>query len=193
MAESARQAFAGRKIIIGLSGGVACYKVAHVVSALAQAGAIVTVAMTEAATRFVTPLTFQALSGRPVYTSQWDHLESSDPQHINLARQADLMLIAPCSMDMLAKLAHGRTDDAVSLIASAIDLQKQPILLAPSMNSVMWNQPATQRNIAQLRADKFIVLEPGVGWQACRTEGPGRLPEPEQLLAALEQALQTRN
>jgi phosphopantothenoylcysteine decarboxylase/phosphopantothenate--cysteine ligase len=92
-----------------------------VVSALAQAGAEVTVALTDAAARFVTPLTFQALSGRPVYTSQWEHIESSDPQHINLARRAELMLIAPCSMDMLAKLATGRSDDVVSLIASAID------------------------------------------------------------------------
>lgn len=174
-----------RRIIIGLTGGIACYKVANVVSALAQAGAEVTVAMTDAATRFVAPLTFQALSGRPVYTNQWEHIESSDPQHISLARAADLMLIAPCSMDMLAKLAAGRCDDVVSLIASAIDRQRQPTLLAPSMNAVMWNQPATQRNLKQLEVDGYRLIAPGEGWQACRTEGVGRLPEPDELLKAI--------
>jgi len=180
----------GRRIIVGLTGGIACYKVASIVSALAQAGAEVSVAMTDAATRFVTPLTFQALSARPVYTSQWDHLESNDPQHISLARAAHLMLIAPCTMDMLARLAHGRTDDVVSLIVSAIDRAKQPVLLAPSMNEVMWNQPATQRNLAQLRADGFEIIEPGSGWQACRTEGVGRLAEPEVILRCVSQELE---
>jgi phosphopantothenoylcysteine decarboxylase / phosphopantothenate---cysteine ligase len=175
----------GRRIIVGVSGGIACYKVCHVVSALAQAGAEVAVLMTDAATRFVTPLTFQALSGRPAYDDQWTHVESSDPQHISLARSAELMLIAPATMDMLAKLAHGRTDDVVSLVASAVDLAKQPILLAPSMNEVMWNQPSTRRNLARLREDGFTIVEPGTGWQACRTVGVGRLPEPAELLAAI--------
>ncbi len=172
----------GRRIIIGLSGGIACYKVATVVSRLAQAGAEVTVVMTDAATRFVTPLTFQALSGRHTFTSQWEHVESQDPQHISLARETDLMLIAPCSMDMLAKLATGRTDDVVSLVASAIDLNRQPILLVPSMNEVMLNQPATLRNLALLREDGFEIIEPGEGWQACRTIGVGRMAEPETIL-----------
>lgn len=172
----------GRRIIIGLSGGIACYKVATVVSRLAQAGAEVTVVMTDAATRFVTPLTFQALSGRHTFTSQWEHVESQDPQHISLAREADLMLIAPCSMDMLAKLATGRTDDVVSLVASAVDLKRQPILLAPSMNEVMLNQPATRRNLSLLRKDGFEIIEPGEGWQACRTIGVGRMAEPETIL-----------
>jgi len=173
------------RVIIGLSGGIACYKVASVVSGLAQRGVDVTVAMTDAATRFVTPLTFEALSGRPVYTSAWEHVESSDPQHISLARAANLMLIAPCTMDMLAKLATGRTDDVVSLIASAMDLGRQPVLLAPSMNETMWNQPSTQRNLGQLHADGFHLIAPGSGWQACRTVGVGRLPEPADLLAAV--------
>lgn len=177
---------AGRRVIVGLSGGIACYKVASVVSAMAQAGVEVTVAMTDAASRFIAPLTFQALSGRSVYTSQWEHIESSDPQHISLARSAHLMLIAPCTMDMLAKLAQGRTDDVVSLIASAIDLAQQPILLAPSMNQVMWNQPSTQRNLVQLRDDGFSIIEPGTGWQACRTEGVGRMAEPDQILKVLQ-------
>jgi len=178
-----------KRVIIGLSGGIACYKVAHVVSTLAQRGVEVTVAMTDAATRFVTPLTFQALSGRPVYDSQWAHIESSDPQHISLAHAADAMLIAPCTMDMLAKLAHGRTDDVVSLIASAIDLTKQPILLAPSMNAVMYQQASTQRNLKQLKDDGFEIIEPGSGWQACRTDGVGRLAEPDELLARLDAVL----
>jgi phosphopantothenoylcysteine decarboxylase/phosphopantothenate--cysteine ligase len=175
----------GRRMIVGLSGGIACYKVAYVVSALSQDGFDVTVAMTDAAAKFITPLTFQALSGRPVYTSQWEHIESNDPQHISLARAADLMLIAPCTMDMLAKLATGRTDDVVSLIASAIDLSRQSILLAPSMNEVMWNQPSTRRNLAQLKKDGVEIIAPGKGWQACRTEGVGRLAEPDEILTAV--------
>lgn len=179
----------GRSVVVGLTGGIACYKTAFIVSRLAQAGAQVTVLMTEAATRFVAPLTFQALSGRPVYTSQWEHVESQDPQHISLSRSAALMLIAPCTMDMMAKLATGRTDDVVSLVSSAIDRTKTPCLLAPSMNAVMWGQPATQRALTQLREDGFRIIGPESGWQACRTEGPGRMSEPEAILAALAGAI----
>jgi phosphopantothenoylcysteine decarboxylase/phosphopantothenate--cysteine ligase len=186
---SSEQLPAGKRIIIGLTGGIACYKVASVVSHLTQCGAEVTVMMTEAATRFVAPLTFQALSGRPVYTSQWQHIESHDPQHVALAVAADLMLIAPCSMDMLAKLAIGRTDDVVSLTASAIDRSSHPVLLAPSMNAAMYRQPSTQRNLAQLAEDGFRIMTPETGWQACRTEGIGRLPEPDALIAAVRAAL----
>ena len=181
---------ARRRVIVGLSGGIACYKVAQVVSRLVQADIEVTVAMTDAATRFVTPLTFEALSGRAVYSSQWQHVESHDPQHISLARAADLMLIAPCTMDMLARLAHGRADDVVSLIASAVDWSRQPMLIAPSMNEVMWNQPSTQRNLAQVKADGCEIIDPGEGWQACRTEGKGRLAEPDVILDAVMAKLQ---
>ena len=181
-----------RRVIVGVTGGIACYKVAHVVSRVVQAGVEVTVAMTEAATRFVAPLTFQALSGRPVYCSPWEHVEAHDPQHIALARAADLMLIAPCTMDMLQKLATGRADDVVSLIASALDWARQPLLLAPSMNEAMWNQPATQRNLAQLRADGCRIIEPAEGWQACRTEGMGRLAEPEVIIEAVMEVLAKR-
>ncbi len=183
---------AGKRILVGVTGGIAAYKTAFVVSRLAQAGAQVTVAMTESATRFVTPLTFQALSGRPVYTSQWEHIESSDPQHIALASACDVALVAPCTMDCLAKLATGRTDDVVTLILSAVDRQKTPVVLAPSMNTVMWGQPSTQRNVATLVADGFQVLQPGVGWQACRQVGPGRMPEPEELMGVLKELLSTR-
>ena len=182
-----------RRVIVGVTGGIACYKVAHVVSRLAQDGIEVTVVMTESATRFVAPLTFQALSGRPVYTSPWEHIESQDPQHISLAGCADAMLIAPCTMDTLARLAAGRADEVVSLIASAIDWSRQPMLLAPSMNEVMWNQPATQRNVAQLRADGCRIIEPAEGWQACRTEGIGRLAEPEVIIEAVREILASRS
>ena len=135
------EGLASRRIIIGLTGGIACYKMAYVVSAMAKAGAEVTVVMTEAATRFVGPLTFQALSGRPVYSSQWEHIEAHDPQHVSTARAAEMMLIAPCTMNMLSKLATGRADDAVSVVAAAMDLSRQPVLVAPSMNvtsSLSW-------------------------------------------------------
>lgn len=180
---------AGRRVFVGVTGGIAAYKTCTLVSRLAQAGAEVTVAMTPGATRFVTPLTFQALSGRPVYTSAWEHVESHDPQHISLARAAAVAIVAPCSMDCLAKLASGTTDDIVTLILSAIDRARTPVLLAPSMNEVMWGQPSTRRNVAQLRADGFTLLEPGVGWQACRTAGPGRMPEPDELVAAISAAM----
>lgn len=179
----------GKRIIVGVTGGIAAYKTAMVVSRLAQAGAEVTVAMTEAATKFVTPLTFQALSARPVYTSSWQHIESHDPQHINLADAADAAVIAPCTMDCMAKLATGRTDDVVTLILSAIDRAKAPVLLAPSMNNVMWNQPSTRRNLETLIRDGFQIVGPGEGWQACRHVGTGRMSEPETILSAIASAL----
>lgn len=178
----------GRRVLVGVCGGIAVYKVCTVVSRLAQAGAEVTVAMTEAATRFVTPLTFQALSGRPVYTSPWQHTESHDPQHIKLATGLDVALVAPCTMDCLARLATGRADDVVTLILSAVDRAKTRVLLAPAMNSVMWSQPATQRNVRQVADDGFAIVSPGEGWQACRHVGTGRLAEPEELTRAVAEA-----
>lgn len=182
---------AGARILVGVTGGIAAYKSATLVSRLAQAGAQVTVAMTPAATRFVTPLTFQALSGRPVYTSAWEHVESHDPQHIATAGSLDAAIVAPCSMDTLAKLAEGRADDVVTLILSAVDRRRTPVLLAPSMNAVMWSQPATQRNVRTLIADGFTLVGPSAGWQACRTVGVGRMEEPEVLMEALALALQS--
>lgn len=148
--------------------------------------------MTDAAAKFVGPLTFQSLSGRPVYTSPWEHLESSDPQHINLAGRMHAAIIAPCTMDLMAKLATGRCDDAVTLILSAIDRAKTPVLLAPAMNSAMWAQPSTQRNLATLSADGFTFIGPNEGWQACRTIGAGRMSEPDELLGAVTAAIATR-
>lgn len=184
--------FAGARLFVGVTGGIAAYKACTLVSRLAQAGASVTVAMTESATRFVTPLAFQALSARPVYTSPWQHVESQDPQHIALATQADAAVVAPCTMDCLARLATGRADDVVTLILSAIDRAKTPVLLAPAMNSVMWAQPATQRNVRQVIEDGFRLIGPGQGWQACRHVGTGRMSEPEEILAALAEAVRAR-
>ncbi len=186
---SAEDALKGRRILAGLCGGIACYKVCEVVSRLVQRGADVSVLMTPAATQFVGPLTLQALSGRPVYTSVWDHIESSDPQHIALARSADVLLIAPCTMDMLAKLATGRCDDVVSLAASAMDRTRQKAILAPSMNAAMWAQPANQRNLRTLHDDGYEFVGPGTGWQACRTDGVGRMSEPQEIIAAVERSL----
>jgi phosphopantothenoylcysteine decarboxylase/phosphopantothenate--cysteine ligase len=185
-----RPDFDGARVLIGVSGGIAAYKVCTVVSRLAQAGATVTVLMTEAATRFVTPLTFQALSGRPVYTSPWQHSEAHDPQHIALADRCDVALVAPCTMDMMAKLATGRTDDVITLVLSAIDRSRTPVLLAPAMNDAMWNQPSTRRNAALLEADGFRLVGPGTGWQACRHVGTGRMVEPEDLVEAIRQTRQ---
>jgi phosphopantothenoylcysteine decarboxylase/phosphopantothenate--cysteine ligase len=175
----------GKRVAVGVCAGIASYKVCGVVSTLAQAGAEVTVAMTADAQRFVTPLVFQSLAGRPVLSSVWDSAAPADPQHIRAASALDLYLIAPCTMDMLAKLATGRCDDTVSLLAASVDRARTPVVIAPSMNEAMWRQPATQRNLATLRNDGFAVIEPGVGWQACRAVGPGRLPEPDQLVDAI--------
>jgi phosphopantothenoylcysteine decarboxylase / phosphopantothenate---cysteine ligase len=190
--DSAFAAAGGARILVGVTGGIAAYKTAVVVSRLVQAGAQVTVTMSRAAGRFVTPLTFQALSGRPVYTSRWQHAEAHDPQHIALATSTDVAVVAPCTMDCLARLATGRADDVVTLILSAIDRQRTPVFLAPSMNSVMWAQPATQRNLKMLEQDGFVLIPPGEGWQACRHTGPGRMAEPDDILRAVAGALAGR-
>ncbi|MEN1704659.1 MAG: flavoprotein [Planctomycetota bacterium] len=182
-------AFNGKRLVVGVCGGIAAYKTATVVSKLAQAGAEVTVCMTENATRFIPALTLQALSGRHVYTSQWQHVESQDPQHISLADSADAILIAPCTMDCMARLAIGRTDDVVTLILSAVDRSTTPVLLAPAMNHVMWDQPSTKRNLETLRGDGFRFVGPADGWQACRHVGAGRMSEPEDLLDALAEVV----
>ncbi|MCC6971532.1 MAG: hypothetical protein IT434_15055 [Phycisphaerales bacterium] len=182
----------GARVFVGVMGGIAAYKTAALVSRLAQAGAEVTVAMTPGATHFVTPLTFQSLSARPVYTSPWEHIESQDPQHIALASRTDIAVVAPCTADGLARLATGRCDDAVTLILAAIDRRRTPVLLAPAMNTVMWEQPANQRNVAQLAADGFSFIGPEDGWQACRNVGKGRMCEPEAILRMIVQILSQR-
>ena len=176
---------AGKQVLLALSGGVACYKVAELTRLLVKAGATVQVMMSEAAEAFITPVTMQALSNRPVYTSQWDAREPNNMAHINLSREADVMLIAPASADMIARLVQGRADELVSLTALARPRERCGLLVAPAMNREMWTHPATQRNIAQLQADGAEVLGPGHGDQACGEVGDGRMLEPQQLLDAV--------
>lgn len=183
------RALAGRRIIVGITGGIAAYKTAELVSRLVQAGADVTVAMTPAAGRFVAPLTFEALSGQAVYTSAWEPDSPGDPQHVALARSADAVVVAPCTMDCLARLATGLADDIVTLIVAAVDRHRTPVILAPAMNATMWSQPSTQRNVATLRGDGYVLVGPTTGWQACRTQGPGRMSEPGELLDAIADAI----
>ena len=165
---------AGKHIVLGLSGGVACYKSAELCRALIREGATVQVVMTEAAGQFITPVTMQALSGRPVYGSQWDARETNNMPHINLSREADAILIAPCSADFVARLAQGRADELLSLLCLARPQERIPLLLAPAMNREMWAHPATQRNLAQVRQDGATVLAVGHGDQACGETGYGR-------------------
>ena len=173
---------AGKHIILGLTGGIACYKAAELCRALQKEGATVQVVMTEAAAQFITPVTMQALSQRPVYGSQWDARAPNNMAHINLSREADLMLIAPCSADFMVKLVQGQADDLLSLMCLARPLATVPLLIAPAMNREMWAHPATQRNVAQLTADGSIVLGVGQGDQACGETGDGRMLEPQELL-----------
>ena len=175
----------GRHIVLGLSGGIACYKSAELLRELLRHGASVQVVMTEAAAMFITPVTMQALSGRSVYTSQWDGREPNAMAHINLTRQADAVLVAPASADFMAKLAQGRADELLSLLCLARPIERCALLLAPAMNREMWMHPATQRNLAQLRADGSTILGPGTGDQACGEVGDGRMLEATELCAEL--------
>ena len=172
---------AGKKIVLGLTGGIACYKVAELARALVKAGASVQVVMTHAATQFITPVTMQALSGHPVYTDQWDARIPNNMPHIDLTRDADAIVIAPCSADFMFKLAHGACDDLLSTLCVARPATV-PLMAAPAMNVEMWLNPATQRNAAQLKTDGIAVLGPDAGEQACGETGMGRMLEAEQLL-----------
>ena len=177
---------AGKHIVLGLSGGVACYKSAELTRLLVKAGASVQVVMTEAAEQFITPVTMQALSGRPVYTSQWDVREANNMPHINLSREADAILIAPCSADFIARLVQGRADELLSLLCLARPIDRVPLLVAPAMNREMWAHPATRRNLAQLAQDGATVLGVGFGDQACGETGDGRMLEATKILEELE-------
>ncbi|MCK9213008.1 MAG: bifunctional phosphopantothenoylcysteine decarboxylase/phosphopantothenate--cysteine ligase CoaBC [Rhodoferax sp.] len=172
---------AGKHIVLGLSGGIACYKSAELCRLLIKAGATVQVVMTQAAEQFMTPVTMQALSQRPVYGSQWDTRAANNMAHINLTREADAVLIAPASADLIAKLAQGQTDDLLSLMCLARPAERVPLLIAPAMNREMWQHPATRRNVAQVQADGARVLGVGHGDQACGETGDGRMLEPLEL------------
>jgi phosphopantothenoylcysteine decarboxylase/phosphopantothenate--cysteine ligase len=174
----------GKHIVLGLTGGVACYKAAELARALIKAGASVQVVMTEAARHFITPVTMQALTGKPVFTDQWDSRISNNMAHIDLTRHADAILIAPCSADFMRKLVHGAADDLLSTLCLARP-STVPLLVAPAMNVEMWENPATQRNVVQLKQDGVTLCGPTAGEQACGETGLGRMLEPEQLLEML--------
>lgn len=182
---------ADRRVLVALGGGIACYKIATLVSRLTQRGAQVRVLMTESATRFITPLTLQSLSGRPVLTSVWQSDDHPDSQHVGVARWAELLILAPATADLIARIAHGQTDDAVTLAACATP-HPTPVLFAPAMNADMWANPIVQRNAQTLRdVLGYHQVGPDTGWQACRTTGPGRMSEPEAILDAAVKLLTT--
>ncbi len=176
----------GYELLVAVGGGIAAYKVCEVVSRLVQRGCGVTVAMTQAGTRFVGVETFQALSGRQVFTSLWAGEGVYEPRHLALSEAADLFLVAPATADLIGKFACGIADDLVSTMMLGRDC---PALLAPAMNTRMWQNPILQRNLATLRETGVKVVEPGEGWLACRTIGKGRMAEPQQIIEAVVQQL----
>ncbi len=182
---------AGKNIVLGLTGGIACYKAAELARGLVKAGASCQVVMTEAARHFITPVTLQALSGTPVFTDQWDSRISNNMAHIDLSRHADAILISPCSADFMRKLVHGAADDLLSTLCLARPANV-PLLVAPAMNVEMWDNPATQRNVVQLKKDGITLLGPAAGDQACGETGLGRMLEPEQLLESLSAFFQPK-
>jgi 3-polyprenyl-4-hydroxybenzoate decarboxylase len=183
---------AGRHIVLGMSGGIACYKGAELTRALVKAGATVQVVMTQAAEAFITVVTMQALSGRPVFTDQWDAREPNNMAHIGLTRDADAIIVAPASADFIAKLANGLADDLLSLACLARPIARAPLLVAPAMNREMWAHPATQRNVARVRADGALVVGPASGDQACGEVGDGRMLEAAELCDEVIAALQPK-
>lgn len=172
-------------LVVGMTGGIAAYKTAELVRLLVKQGIRVDVVMTSAATRFITPLTMQALSGRPVYTDLWDERIANGMPHIELSRQADAILVAPASADFMAKLVHGAANDLLSTLCLARDC---PLIVAPAMNRQMWEHPATQRNVAQLQQDGVRLIGPDSGEQACGETGLGRMLEPQSIVDALQVA-----
>jgi len=182
-------ATAGNRVLLGITGGVAAYKTAALVRLLVRAGMDVRVVMTEAATRFITPMTLQALSGQKVWTDLWDSGVQDHMAHIELSRDRDLVVVAPATAQFIAKTALGLADD---LLSSLVLARECPLLIAPAMNRQMWEQPATQRNLRSLRGDGVVVVGPAVGDQACGETGPGRMVEPQALLEEIEGAFQPK-
>lgn len=175
------------RLLLGITGGVAAYKTAELARVLMQDGITIQTVMTEAACRFIGPMTLQSLTGNAVYTDLWATNAANNMAHINLSRQADIILVAPASADFIAKLANGMADDLLSTICLARDC---PLLIAPAMNRQMWSNPATQRNLAVLRRDGVTILGPAAGQQACGETGMGRMLEPIELAGAVQQAFQ---
>jgi len=173
----------GKRILLGITGGIAAYKAAMLARLLVRAGADVRIAMTEAATRFVTPVTFQALSNQPVWSDLWDQRVPDAMGHIELSRDRELIVVAPASADFMAKVAHGLADDLLSTLCVA---RRCPLMLAPAMNVEMWENAATQRNLGMLRDDGVLIEGPVAGDQACGETGYGRMLEPAQIAAEIE-------
>jgi phosphopantothenoylcysteine decarboxylase len=176
----------GRELVVGVTGGIAAYKTAALVSRLVQAGAGIAVVMTEAAGRFVGPATFRALTGRPVSVEMFDDTSRPLGAHIELAREAELLCVAPATANFLAKAANGLADDLLSTLYLSFPGK---VLVAPAMNTEMWVKPSVSRNVDQLRKDGVIFVGPEEGWLACRTAGPGRMASPETIFEAIEAAL----
>lgn len=177
---------AGYEVVVAVCGGIAAYKSAMLVSGLVQRGAGVSVAMTDAAQKFITPLTFQSLTARQVFTSTWDAANYHDPQHLRLTEAADLFVVAPATANIVGKIACGIADDLVSTMVMSTDC---PVLLAPAMNTRMWENPIVQRNMKTLREAGYHEVPPGEGWLACRTIGAGRMAEPGQIIEHVERLL----
>ncbi len=180
------RSLAGRELLVAVTGGIAAYKTAVLVSRLVQAGASVTVVMTESAEQFIGATTFAALTGRAVCTSTFDAAKYPLGAHIELAQKADLLCVAPATANFLAKAAQGIADDLLSTLYLCFD---GPVLVAPAMNSEMWGKPVVQRNVTQLREDGVQIIAPEEGWLSCRTVGAGRMAEPERILAAIQSHL----
>jgi phosphopantothenoylcysteine decarboxylase/phosphopantothenate--cysteine ligase len=179
----------GKRILLGITGGIAAYKAAVLCRLFVKAGADVQVVMTEAACRLVTPVTMQALSAKPVFTDLWDGRVADNMGHIELSRDREIVVVAPATADFLAKVANGLADDLLSTLCLA---RECPLVLAPAMNRQMWESPATQRNVARLRDDGVTILGPAAGDQACREIGMGRMVEPQEIFAAIAAALGPR-
>lgn len=183
---SERTNFIEKRLLLGVTGGVAAYKVAELARLLTQAGIVVQTVMTASACRFVGPVTFQSLTGQPVYTELWETNTASNMAHIQLSRNTDMILIAPASADFIAKLAGGMADDLLTTLCLARDC---PLMIAPAMNKQMWMNPATQRNIQYLLDDGVKIIGPAYGEQACGEVGMGRMLEVVALLTAVQEAL----
>jgi phosphopantothenoylcysteine synthetase/decarboxylase len=178
----------GRELVVGVTGGIASYKTAALVSQLVQAGAGVSVVMTHAAEEFIGAATFEALTGRPVYTGLFHTPEFPLGAHIGLAQRGQLLCVAPATANFLAKAAHALADDLLSTLVLAFT---GPVLVAPAMNTQMWEKPGVQRNLEQLRSDGLTIVDPEEGWLSCRQRGAGRMASPETIFAAIEAQLKT--
>ncbi len=179
-------AIQNKEILIGVSGGIASYKIAELTSQLVQRGANISVVMTASAEKFIGKTTFQALTGRPVYTELFEPQEHHIGEHIGLARRADIFLIAPATANVIGRITHGLADDLLTTLALAITC---PTLIAPAMNNEMWSKPAVQRNIEQLKADGVHLIGPDEGWLSCQSIGPGRMSQPDAILKEIERIL----